>query len=99
MRRSHRVGDQVRGYRCQVSRAEVSSFALSLSELTRRSGTSRGNKNSHDTDYKAILDLFVADLLTVLYRPEWPGASVYLTVLSRVLVSPFEHCMVGGQFA
>jgi len=56
------------------------------SKLTYRSGVSRGNKSSHDTDYKAILDFFVADLLTVLYQPEWPGASVFLTVLSRVLV-------------
>lgn len=88
MRGSYRFSDQVGWDRCEVPRAKVSSHYLGCAELIRRSGTSRGNKSSHDTDYKAILDFFVADLLSVLYRPEWPGASVYLTVLSRVLVCP-----------
>lgn len=56
-------------------------------KLTIRCVTSKGSKSSHDTDYKAVLDFFIADLLSVLYRPEWPGAAVYLTVLSRILVS------------
>lgn len=31
--------------------------------------------------------MFVEDLLAVLYRPEWPAASLYLSVMSRILVS------------
>ncbi len=51
-----------------------------------RSGASKANKSSHDADYKAILDIFLTDLLTVLYRPEWPAAAIYLRVISRLMV-------------
>jgi len=54
--------------------------------LVQRSGTSKANKTSIDTDYKAVLDTLVGDLLTVLYRPEWPAASLFLNVLSRLMV-------------
>ncbi len=43
-------------------------------------------------DYKAILDVFIHDLLIVLYRPEWPAASLYLSVLSRLMVSGMVLC-------
>jgi cohesin loading factor subunit SCC2 len=55
--------------------------------LIQRSGSSRTNKTAHDTDYKAILEIFVGDLLNVLYRPEWPAAALFLNVMSRILVS------------
>jgi cohesin loading factor subunit SCC2 len=55
--------------------------------LVQRSGTSKANKTSIDTDYKAVLDTLVGDLLTVLYRPEWPAASLFLNVISRLMVS------------
>jgi cohesin loading factor subunit SCC2 len=55
--------------------------------LVQRSVTSKANKTSLDTDYKAVLDTLVGDLLTVLYRPEWPAASLFLNVLSRLMVS------------
>jgi cohesin loading factor subunit SCC2 len=54
--------------------------------LVQRSGTSKANKTSIDTDYKAVLDTLVGDLLTVLYRPEWPAASLFLNVISRLMV-------------
>jgi cohesin loading factor subunit SCC2 len=56
--------------------------------LVQRSGTSKANKTSIDTDYKAVLDTLVGDLLTVLYRPEWPAASLFLNVISRLMVRP-----------
>ena len=62
--------------------------------LVQRSGSSRTTKTSYDTDYKAILDIFVADLLSVLYQPEWPAAPLYLTVLSKLMVS----CMLQFLF-
>jgi cohesin loading factor subunit SCC2 len=54
--------------------------------LVQRSGTSKANKTSIDTDHKAVLDTLVGDLLTVLYRPEWPAASLFLNVISRLMV-------------
>jgi cohesin loading factor subunit SCC2 len=54
--------------------------------LVQRSGSSKANKTSIDTDYKAVLDTLVGDLLTVLYRPEWPAASLFLNVISRLMV-------------
>lgn len=57
-----------------------------VNHLVQKSGASKAAKAPQDTDYKAVLDTFVADLLTVLYRPEWPAASLFLTILSKILV-------------
>lgn len=65
-----------------------SSAKMIASYLVQRSGTSKVNKTSIDADYKAVLDTLVGDLLTVLYRPEWPAASLFLNVISRLMVSP-----------
>jgi cohesin loading factor subunit SCC2 len=54
--------------------------------LLHKCGNSKANKTSHDTDYKAILETFVSDLTIVLYLPEWPAASLYLGVISRLMV-------------
>lgn len=69
------------------------SAKMVASYLVQRSGTSKANKTSMDTDYKAVLDTLVNDLLTVLYRPEWPAASLFLNVISRLMVS--YHCGLG----
>ncbi len=66
-------------------RRSLSRPSSPLSDLF-RSGTTKANKTSHDADYKSILDTFVTDLLAVLYRPEWPAASLYVNVLSRLMV-------------
>ncbi|ORY23265.1 hypothetical protein BCR39DRAFT_549569 [Naematelia encephala] len=58
--------------------------------LVQKSSSNRGDKSSHDADYKAVLDIFVADLLAVLYRPEWPAASLYLSVISRLFISALD---------
>jgi len=62
--------------------------------LVQRSGTSKANKTSIDTDYKAVLDTLVGDLLTVLYRPEWPAASLFLNVISRLMVGHLSKCVL-----
>ena len=54
--------------------------------LFQRASTSKANKTSLDTDYKAVLDTLVADLLVVLYRPEWPAAPLFLNVIARLMV-------------
>lgn len=54
--------------------------------LFQRASASKATKTSVDADYKAILDTLVTDLLVVLYRPEWPVASLFLNVISRLMV-------------
>lgn len=54
---------------------------------TLRSSAAKATKGGHDADYKAILDVFIGDLLSVLYRPEWPAAALYLLVVSKTMVS------------
>ncbi|BGP35332.1 Sister chromatid cohesion protein 2 [Rhodotorula toruloides] len=40
-----------------------------------------------DSEYRAVLDYLVADLLATLRLPEWPGAEVLLTVLCRSMMA------------
>ena len=51
-----------------------------------RAGAAKSSKSGHDMDYKTILELFVNDLLSILYRPEWPAASMFLMIISRLMV-------------
>jgi cohesin loading factor subunit SCC2 len=71
-----------------------SSAKMVATYLVQRSGTSKANKTSIDTDYKAVLDTLVGDLLTVLYRPEWPAASLFLNVISRLMVRLACKCVL-----
>ncbi|KAK1921174.1 hypothetical protein DB88DRAFT_92041 [Papiliotrema laurentii] len=70
--------------------SSLKSAKIVASYLVQRSLTGKSTKSSHDTDYKVVLDIFVNDLLDVLYRPEWPAAPLYLTVLSRILIAALE---------
>ncbi|WVW81234.1 hypothetical protein I302_103225 [Kwoniella bestiolae CBS 10118] len=65
--------------------------------LVQKSTTTKATKTSHDTEYKAILDLFLKDLMLVLYRPEWPAASLYLTIFSRILIVSLEDQRNGPE--
>ncbi|WWC90225.1 uncharacterized protein L201_005158 [Kwoniella dendrophila CBS 6074] len=65
--------------------------------LVQKSTSTKATKTSHDTEYKAILDLFLRDLMVVLYRPEWPAASLYLTVFSRILIVSLEDQKNGPE--
>ncbi|WVQ94119.1 hypothetical protein IAU59_001197 [Kwoniella sp. CBS 9459] len=65
--------------------------------LVQKSTSTKATKTSHDSDFKAILDLFINDLMTVLYRPEWPAASIYITVFSRIMISSLEDSKVGPE--
>ncbi|KAK6104387.1 Sister chromatid cohesion C-terminus family protein [Brugia pahangi] len=40
-----------------------------------------------EEDYRRLFDQFVHDLLTALYKPEWPAAEMLLTLLGNVLVT------------
>ncbi|WWC57550.1 uncharacterized protein I303_100082 [Kwoniella dejecticola CBS 10117] len=65
--------------------------------LVQKSTSTKATKTSHDTDYKAILDLFLRNLMLVLYRPEWPAASIYLTVFTRIFIVSLEDQKVGPE--
>ncbi|WRT63186.1 uncharacterized protein IL334_000089 [Kwoniella shivajii] len=65
--------------------------------LVQKSTTTKATKTSHDTEYRAILDLFLRDLMVVLYRPEWPASALYLTVFSRILIASLEDQKIGPE--
>ncbi|KAG8798144.1 Sister chromatid cohesion protein 2, partial [Serendipita sp. 400] len=58
--------------------------------LTQRSGKTKTAKSSNEAEYRAILDNLISDLLTVLYLPEWPAASLILGVLTRLFVASLD---------
>ena len=51
-----------------------------------RSGKGKATKNSNEAEYRAIFDNLIADLLTVLYWPEWPAAGLLLRIICRFMV-------------
>jgi cohesin loading factor subunit SCC2 len=62
-------------------------LATYTQDLSRSAGRGKGTKTTNETEYRAILDTLLSDLLTVLYWPEWPGAALLLVVASKLLVS------------
>ncbi|TIA89248.1 hypothetical protein E3P99_02164 [Wallemia hederae] len=46
---------------------------------------SKSQKNSHEADYKVMLENLVNDAITVLHLPEWPGASWLLVVFVKLV--------------
>ena len=57
-----------------------------LSNHSYRSGKGKATKNSNEAEYRAIFDNLIDDLLTVLFWPEWPAASLILTIASKFMV-------------
>lgn len=56
-----------------------------------RSGKGKLTKNSNEAEYRIILDNLISDLLVVLYWPEWPAASLILSVICKFMVWLFGH--------
>lgn len=54
--------------------------------LTQRSGKGKVTKNSNEAEYRAIFDNLIDDLLVVLFWPEWPAASLILSIASKFMV-------------
>lgn len=53
-----------------------------------------------DSEYRAVLDHLVADLLATLHLPEWPGSTLLLSTLCRSMVRLFavsHRCLVLTQ--
>jgi cohesin loading factor subunit SCC2 len=51
-----------------------------------RSGKGKATKNSNEAEYRAIFDNLISDLLAVLYWPEYPAASLLLSIASKFMV-------------
>ncbi|KIR53758.1 cohesin loading factor subunit SCC2 [Cryptococcus gattii Ru294] len=75
----------------------VRSATMVASYILSKATTTKATKTSLDADYKTILSLFMDDLLTVLYRPEWPAASLYLSVFSRIMVNSLDDAKTGTE--
>ncbi|KAF8133417.1 hypothetical protein EV363DRAFT_1470656 [Boletus edulis] len=58
--------------------------------LTQRSGKGKLTKNSNEAEYRIILDNLISDLLVVLYWPEWPAASLILSVVCKFMVASLD---------
>ncbi|KAF8073449.1 hypothetical protein FPV67DRAFT_1559883 [Lyophyllum atratum] len=58
--------------------------------LTQRSGKGKATKNSNEAEYRTIFDNLISDLLAVLYWPEWPAASLLLSIACKFMVSSLD---------
>ncbi|RDB15317.1 Protein rad9 [Hypsizygus marmoreus] len=58
--------------------------------LTQRSGKGKATKNSNEAEYRTIFDNLISDLLAVLYWPEWPAASLLLSIACKYMVSSLD---------
>ncbi|KAG6853818.1 hypothetical protein C0991_001064 [Blastosporella zonata] len=54
------------------------------------SGKGKATKNSNEAEYRTIFDNLISDLLSVLYWPEWPAASLLLSIASKFMVSSLD---------
>ncbi|PPQ86325.1 hypothetical protein CVT25_005626 [Psilocybe cyanescens] len=65
--------------------------------LTQRSGKGKATKNSNEAEYRAIFDNLIDDLLVVLFWPEWPAASLILSIASKFMVSSLDDVKTSSQ--
>ncbi|GAA5948648.1 hypothetical protein JCM10213_003568, partial [Rhodosporidiobolus nylandii] len=55
--------------------------------LQRAAKAGKTASGTADSEYRAVLDHLISDLLAVLHLPEWPGADVLLGVLCRSMMA------------
>ncbi|KAI9064653.1 hypothetical protein FKP32DRAFT_1625471 [Trametes sanguinea] len=65
--------------------------------LTQRSGKTKATKNSNEAEYRAIFDNLISDLLAVLFWPEWPAASLILSIVCKFMVSSLDDIKSSAQ--
>ncbi|KAI0350346.1 hypothetical protein OH77DRAFT_1593607 [Trametes cingulata] len=65
--------------------------------LTQRSGKTKVTKNSNEAEYRAIFDNLISDLLAVLFWPEWPAASLILSIICKFMVSSLDDIKSSAQ--
>ncbi|OBZ71396.1 Protein rad9 [Grifola frondosa] len=62
-----------------------------------RSGKSKVTKNTNEAEYRAIFDNLISDLLVVLFWPEWPAASLVLSIICKFMVSSLDDVKTTSQ--
>lgn len=70
--------------------APINSAKAIVVFLTQRSGKGKSTKNSNEQEYRAIFDNLISDLLVVLFWPEWPAASLVLSILCKYMISSLD---------
>ncbi|KAI0734724.1 hypothetical protein C8Q72DRAFT_321316 [Fomitopsis betulina] len=65
--------------------------------LTQRSGKTKSTKNSNEAEYRAIFDNLISDLLCVLFWPEWPAASLLLSIICKYMVASLDDVKTASQ--
>ncbi|KLO06964.1 hypothetical protein SCHPADRAFT_1002012 [Schizopora paradoxa] len=65
--------------------------------LTQRSGKSKSTKNSNEAEYRTIFDNLISDLLTVLFWPEWPAASLVLSIVCKFMITSLDDIKSANQ--
>jgi cohesin loading factor subunit SCC2 len=79
-----------------ASKAALQSSAYIINYLTSRALQTTKTAPS-DSPFKALLDIFTEDLLTVLTRPEWPAAELLLRSLTKNLFACIDGDTHGAQ--
>ncbi|KZP26313.1 hypothetical protein FIBSPDRAFT_1040859 [Athelia psychrophila] len=81
--------EEIRLYTSGLESAQKAAKTIVLF-LTQRSGRNKATKNSNEAEYRAIFDNLIADLLSVLFWPEWPAASLLLSIVCKFMVSSLD---------
>ncbi|GAA5958305.1 hypothetical protein JCM3765_004786 [Sporobolomyces pararoseus] len=65
--------------------------------LGRSSKVGKAAAGTADAEYRKVLDHLIADLLSTLHLPEWPGSELFLTVLSRYLMTALSDTKTSAE--
>jgi hypothetical protein len=61
-------------------------FVLTIRSILSSAKAGKQASGSADTEYRAVLDHLISDLLSTLHLPEWPGAEVLVSTFCRSMV-------------
>ncbi|KAF9267598.1 hypothetical protein L218DRAFT_955463 [Marasmius fiardii PR-910] len=81
--------DEIRLYSTGLDSAIKAAKTIILF-LTQRSGKNKATKNSNEAEYRTIFDNLISDLLVVLFWPEWPAASLLLSIACKFMLSSLD---------
>ncbi|KAK1217276.1 Sister chromatid cohesion protein 2 [Marasmius sp. AFHP31] len=81
--------DEIRLYSSGLEPATKAAKTIILF-LTQRSGKNKATKNSNEAEYRTIFDNLISDLLVVLFWPEWPAASLLLSVACKFMLASLD---------
>ncbi|KAJ7366455.1 hypothetical protein DFH08DRAFT_1003444, partial [Mycena albidolilacea] len=80
---------EIRLYKSGLDSAKKAAKKIILF-LNQRSGKGKATKNSNEAEYRAIFDNLISDLLAVLYWPEYPAASLLLSIATKFMLTSLD---------